>query len=84
MEFDSNINAMILNANNDVDPHGIVFSISEPLSAGNINLLYLSTFMTANVLVSGSFQSIRPFLHHNLLNSWARFRRKIWILRYRC
>ncbi|KAJ3090512.1 hypothetical protein HK102_003477, partial [Quaeritorhiza haematococci] len=37
-----------------LDRYGIVYSMSEPLAAAGINLLYLSTLMTANVLVNAS------------------------------
>ncbi|KAJ3037483.1 GATS protein-like 3 [Rhizophlyctis rosea] len=36
------------------DRYGIVYSMADPLAAGGINLLFLSTFMTSNVLVNAS------------------------------
>ncbi|KAJ3046488.1 hypothetical protein HK097_000816 [Rhizophlyctis rosea] len=36
------------------DRYGIVYSMADPLAAGGINLLFLSTFMTSNVLVSAA------------------------------
>ncbi|KAI9136620.1 hypothetical protein BKA69DRAFT_1128946 [Paraphysoderma sedebokerense] len=35
-----------------LDRYGIVYSMSDPLTSAEINLLYLSTFRTANVLVA--------------------------------
>jgi hypothetical protein len=38
-----------------LDRYGIVYSMSDPLATENINLLYLSTYKTANILVSIPF-----------------------------
>ncbi|KND00427.1 uncharacterized protein SPPG_04748 [Spizellomyces punctatus DAOM BR117] len=35
-----------------LDRYGIVYSMADPLSSCGINLLYLSTYMTANILVN--------------------------------
>lgn len=36
-----------------LDRYGIVYSMADPLATNEINLLYLSTYMTANILVRG-------------------------------
>ncbi|KAG9289980.1 hypothetical protein G9A89_010286 [Geosiphon pyriformis] len=45
---------MDLSIMGSLDKYGIVYSISNPLISSDINLLYLSTYKTANVLVQDS------------------------------
>ncbi|CAG8444488.1 6247_t:CDS:2 [Ambispora leptoticha] len=45
---------MDLSRTGSLDKYGIVYSISNPLISSDINLLYLSTYKTANVLVPDS------------------------------
>lgn len=57
-------------AGSNLDRCGIVYSISHPLAAeANINLLYLSTFKSANVLVSSEdLERAEQYLNDDLEN----------------
>ncbi|KAI9105351.1 hypothetical protein DFS34DRAFT_599043 [Phlyctochytrium arcticum] len=46
-----------------LDRYGIVYSMADPLSRSGINLLYMSTYMTANILVNKAQPRLAIFGH---------------------